>query len=557
MAAFDPDVFGAPAKAQTGFDADVFTAPTARSAPAPAPAPIAPAPAQPTRDKFDLHGEGYDRMVNYSPRDTIGGQLRGAGSIGATILAPIDALARMVNGGKPISIGGYDIAGQDRRGGMDAGLQAAGVDTNSTQFQTNKLGAEIAGTAGIGGAAANALGRIPGASAQIPALMNAIRTGGMTTGAPAGASRIADMATRVAGGAVNGGLTAGAINPADADAGMMIGGAFPLATKALGTAGNAVGGLFKGGPAANPTKLQTARESMEAGYVIPPNMVKPSFTNGVLESISGKQATQQFASTKNTEVTEKLTRQALGIADDVPLTQGTMDSLRKTAGKAYAEVSNLSPQASADLEALKVARNEAQGWFKAYNRSARPDDLVLAKQARALSDSLETALEGHATQAGRPELIPALRDARKAIAKTYTVGRALNDASGTVDARVLGRMYEKGLPLSDGLDTAGKFASAFPKAAISPQQVGSPGAHNLKAGMSGALGVGGFMGAGPLGAAAAALPFVAPPVARSIMFSNRAQQGLLNQGGGQGLLGNAIDEALPLMYRSSGLLGTR
>jgi hypothetical protein len=204
-----------------------------------------------------------------------------------------------------------------------------------------------------------------------------------------------------------------------------------------------------------------------------------------------------------------------------------MEKLRKTAGNAYSEVSSLSPQAAADLEALKTARNEAQGWFKAYNRSARPDDLVKAKEARALSDSLEAALEAHAADAGRPELIPALRDARKQIAKTYTIGRALNDASGSIDARVLGRMSEKGLPLSDGLDVAGKFASAFPTVAKTPEAMGSPAAHNLKAMASALMGGGGFAALGPAGVAAAAVPFVAPPLARSLMFREGAQKALV------------------------------
>jgi hypothetical protein len=43
-----------------------------------------------------------------------------------------------------------------------------------------------------------------------------------------------------------------------------------------------------------------------------------------------------------------------------------------------------------------------------------------------------------------------------------------------------------------------------------------------------AFGGAGYLGGGPLGAAAAALPFVTPPIARSIMFSKAAQQGLLN-----------------------------
>jgi hypothetical protein len=517
-------------------------------------------PAPPSGNRFDLRGEGYERLKNYNPTDTVGGIVRGAGSIGATLLAPVDAA---------LSAAGMDnvpyVGSQDRRGQLDPALRNMGVDTESTPFQTSKLATEVAGTLGVGGTVANLLGRIPGATTQIPALLNTIRTGGMTTGAPAGASRVADMATRVAGGAVSGGATAGAVDPEYASTGALFGGAFPVAAKVVGGAADAVGSMFRA-PPVNATKLQTAKDAIEAGYVIPPSQIKPTLTNRILESTSGKQATEQIVSTKNTAVTEGLVRKALGIADDVPLTQSTLESLRKTAGKTYAEVSSLSPQAAADLEALKVARNEAQGWFKAYNRSARPDDLAKAKQARALSDSLELALEGHAKAAGRDSLTPALRDARKEIAKTYTVGRALNDAAGTVDARVLGRMHEKGLPLSDGLDVAGKFASAFPKAAKSPQQIGSPAVHNLTSmfstggGAAGAAGgalLGGGVGAGVGAALGLAYPYVVPPAARSIMFSKGAQRGLLTQGGSQGLLGASLDEALPLLYRSTPLLAGR
>ena len=547
MAGFDPDVFGAPAQAG-GFDPDVFTSTVKSAAPSPVIMP-ATQPAGPARGRFDLRGEGYDKLVNYSPTDTIAGSVRGAGSIGATILSPVDKLLSAVGLDNVPYLGSHD-----RRGQLDPALRQLGANPDSTQFKAAKLGTEVAGTLGIGGAAANLLSKIPGAATQIPSLIQAIRTGGMTTGAAPGANAIANMGARVAGGAVNGGLTAGAVNPEDAGAGAMFGGAFPVVAKTLGSAGDAIGSLFK--PATvNPTKLQTVKDSLDAGYVIPPNMVQPSFKNATIESISGKQATQQIASTKNAEVTEKLTRQALGIAPDVPLTQGTLEGLRKTAGKAYAEVSSLSPQAAADLEALKTARNEAQGWFKAYNRSARPDDLVKAKDARALSDSLETALEAHAASAGRPELIPALRDARKEIAKTYTVGRAINDASGTVDARVFGRMHEKGLPLSDGLDVAGKFASAFPTVAKSPQQIGSPAAHNMKAIAAGLMGLAGQSTMGPFGLLTAGLPFIAPPLARARMFSKGVQQGLLSQGQ-SGLLRDGLDGVLPLAYRTSGLLGS-
>lgn len=502
------------------------------------------APVKP-KEMQGIRGDGFNAAMNYNGTDATAGAIRGAGSIGSTLLRPFESAQ----------------SNAQRRSSIDSGLTSLlGSNPESTPYQTTKLATEVLGTSGLGGALASGLSKMPWLAGQIPHLIDAVRTGGMSVD---GAKGLFGAATRVAGGAVNGAATAGAIDPKDAGTGAMIGGAFPMAVQAAVKAGHLIGSPFSSTISSNPTTLQTAKESMDAGYVIPPSSLDPSFKNRVLESISGKQATQQLASTTNTRITEGLTRQALGIADDVPLTQGTLENLRKTAGRAYSEVSSLSPQAATDLEALKVARNDASGWFKAYNRSARPDDLVKAKDARALSDTLETSLEAHAQAAGRPELIPALRDARKAIAKTYTVSRALNDASGTVDAKVLGRMYEKQVPLSDGLDVAGKFASAFPTAAKAPQQIGSPAVHNLNAmfaagGGGGGAAAGAFFG-GPVGAAIGgaaglAYPFVVPPIARSMMFSKGAQQGLLGGTGQTGLLSNTIDELLPYMYRTNPVL---
>lgn len=469
------------------------------------------------------------RSIAQGAGNLAAGAVRGAGSIGATLVAPYD-IAKDALSGKGLSL----ESNRQRRADMDSALGNMGAETDSWMYQGGKLAGEIAGTAGAGGAAANVLTKVaPRAAAASPALIEALRTGGMSANGATGATGVA---TRAAGGALSGGLSAGMVNPEDALSGAVIGGAMPGVVQMAGKAGQALNERASAKMAErlrqfgqNAPKNETVRQSLEAGYKIPPNMVKPSFANQMIESVSGKQATQQIASEANEKVTGKLVREALGLDPDAAINQSTLENLRKTAGKAYAEVSSLSPQAAADLEALKIARNEATGWFKAYNRSARPDDLLKAKEARALSDSLEQALETHAKEAGKTELIPALRDARKQIAKTYTVGRAVNDASGTVDARVLGRMYEKGLPLSDGLDTAGRFASAFPTVAKSSQQVGSAGSHNLKAYGSLAAGLSGLATMGPAGLAAAAIPLVAPPVARSAMFRKGAQQALVQE----------------------------
>lgn len=183
----------------------------------------------------------------------VAGAVRGAGSIGATVLSPIDWAARALNDGKPFNIGGYDIVGQDRRAGMDAGLTELGADTNSLAFKGAKLGAEIAGTAGAGGGVANIISNVaPRAAAAMPAVIQAMRTGGLSTGAtvaPGVAGMVANMVPRVVGGAVAGGAAAGLVNPEDAGTGALIGGALPVAVKAGGALGRGVkqaaGGLVK------------------------------------------------------------------------------------------------------------------------------------------------------------------------------------------------------------------------------------------------------------------------------------------------------------------------
>lgn len=370
-------------------------------------------------------------------------------------------------------------------------------------------------------------------------LGNAIQTGGMTTGGQVGTTlgaKAADLGIRSVGSAIGGGTMAGMVNPEDAKTGAAIGFVAPGVIQAAGKLGQAVGSRIGSNYADDLAKFnrnapmrQTLKESVDAGYVVPPNMVNPSTKNAIIESFSGKQATSQLASVRNQEVTEKLVRQSLGLADDAPLTKGALEQIRKIEGGAYKQVASLSPKAEIDLEALKQARNNAQAWFNAYNRSASPADLAKAKEFRDLAEVLEMQMESHAKESGKDALIPALREARKRIAKTYTVERALNDASGTVNAKVLGRLYEKGKPLSDGLDTVGRFASAFPSVAQAPQQIGSPAAHNLRSMASLLMGAGGAASAGPVGLTAAAVPFVAGPASRAVMFRKGAQQALVNQ----------------------------
>lgn len=165
------------------------------------------------------------------------GLVRGAGSIGATLLAPVD-MAKDALAGKGLSL----ESNRQRRADMDAGLQSLGAETDSLLYKSGKLGGEIAGTAGVGTALAGGA-RAVGAA---PALVNALATSGMRAGATPGA---VNMLTRMVGGGATGAATAGLIDPEYVGAGAAIGAALPptltAAGKVAGYAGRSVGSLVK------------------------------------------------------------------------------------------------------------------------------------------------------------------------------------------------------------------------------------------------------------------------------------------------------------------------
>jgi hypothetical protein len=143
------------------------------------------------------------------------GALRGAASIGSTIVAPF----------KAAFAGTGQTGAQEQRkqilSDVEQGLTAAGADTNSPNYAVGKFGAELAGTAGIGGGMAKAAQ----AGGAAPSVIRALETYGLQTGlVPKGVAQIlANTALKAGAGAVTGGATAGIIDPESAGTGATIG----------------------------------------------------------------------------------------------------------------------------------------------------------------------------------------------------------------------------------------------------------------------------------------------------------------------------------------------
>lgn len=469
----------------------------------------------------------------------IAGGVRGAGSIGATLLAPADAIARKANGGQPVTIGGTPVLGQDRRSDMDWSLQDMGADTNSPAFKAGKVGAEIAGTSGAGGALAKGLQAVPAVASRAPNLIAAIDSAGMNAGSTTG---ITNAFTRATGGAINGAVSSGMVDPSQAGSGAVIGAATPAVIKTAGVVGNAIGKTLTG-PAQSPELADAISAARQAGYVIPPSQANPTLVNRLLEGLAGKVSTAQSASARNADVTNALVAKDVGLPGDAPITPDALEAVRDKAREAYSSVAGmgqfnaaganlpksanvqngynnltLAPQSTVDakdlVSAWKQANADKNAFFTAYGRDAQPDTLKKAQAAAADADSIHSFLkdqigaqEGKSTDemmadlaAGRlsaddfvrqmlqrvqqgdgpPGAVEALDKARTLIAKTYNVEKAANPVTGNVDARKLAAQQAKGKLLTGGLADAADFAGRFPKAAQTPEAMGSlPGTSPL------------------------------------------------------------------------------
>ncbi len=300
----------------------------------------------------------------------------------------------------------------------------------------------------------------------------------------------------------------------------------------------------------------TLKQGMDAGYVVPPSATNPTFLGNRIEGIGGKAALAQESQLRNQPVTNALVREQLGIAPDTPITKGVLNGIRITEGRVYEEVkqlpavSNQNPMAgqfniprnsvnpAADVEALKQARFNATEQWKFYRRSGDPKVRDMAEASDAKATQLANGLEQAAQNAGRPDLVTRLQEARKKIAQTHDVERALGP-DGNVDARAVGAMLDKGRPLSGNLELIGRFANTFWPFVREESRVPTSGVSKLESIGSLALGMGGH--AAGLGWLPGGLPLMAGP-ARSLALSPAMQGPPIYSPGSLAQFANAITQ---------------
>lgn len=212
MAAFDPDAYLAQKpSAPVAFDPDAYLA---------APQPETPA-------KSTSFAQDTGQFLG----NVAAGALRGAGSIGASLIRPFES-------------GEENTA---RRLKMDEALRSMGAEPESYAYGGGKLTGEVAGTLPIGGLIARPLAAAaPYAPTILNPVVNAMRSSGFTSGllpkvvpgvAPQAiplATRAADVGARLFAGGTTGGATLALTNPDEIGTGVGLGAGVAMAGPYVG-----------------------------------------------------------------------------------------------------------------------------------------------------------------------------------------------------------------------------------------------------------------------------------------------------------------------------------
>ena len=519
------------------------------------------------------------------------GALRGAGSIGATIIAPYDMAVDAIDG-KGLSL----ESNRKRRRQMDEGLRDMGADTDSVAFGAGKLVTEIAGTMGAGGVAANGVVRaaplLARAGVSAPAVANtvaALRTSGFRAGTATGKSA---LALRSGAGAVTGGASAGLADPGSAGVGAAIGGALPPTLKGLGAAGSLVGRSFAIGDA----NRQLAQQAM-GQYGIPLGVgdIAQGGTIRAVRSFLNDAPFSGGVGAAQREATQEGYNRAVGGtfgAPEAKLTSTVVDAAKKRMGAEFDRIWNgntlqvdgaLVQQLTAmQSQAAKLPKNEGASLAAEINDifgKMVPDQNGAAVIPGDVANKFQSYLRRRAE--GSAGMKNELGDLRQSIISAFNRGIRPEDAAALTMNRGQYKAFKTVEPLLNGAEAgvAGRMAGDVPAALLPnavaksyPQAAGVPLADLAKIGsrfmvdrtaktggstraaIQNSLVGGAVMGAGltnPL-LAASAIPTAAGM--NALLGSPKFAQYLINQGAGNRLLELIGPQAGQLGYRAAPLI---
>lgn len=399
-------------------------------------------------------------------RNFASGIVRGAGSIGSTLLAPYDMAVDAIDG-KGLSLD----SNRKRRKSIDEGLQMLGADQESGLYKGGKITGEILGTAGAGGVLAKGASLLP----KTAAYADALASGGLNLGNAATGSKLANAAIRTGAGAIQGATQAAAVNPEDAGTGAMIGGLVPSGVAVAGKVGNAINSgvrttsrklmnsALKPSTVADPADVNVAIDTLlnnginvsRGGAAKLQNMIRgtsqevDSMVNAASGNVSKQdvlkaldRSTQKFATqatpTKDLKAIRRVRDEFERVwPDQIPvpvahqLKKGTYTAINS---KNYGELSGATTEAQKDIaRGLKEGVENLVSGVKGKNKSLQEYMTTMQFLDRAAGRETNKDILGLALLAGSPEQTAAMELSRNALLKSY-LARAGNSAANGMDA---------------------------------------------------------------------------------------------------------------------------
>jgi len=317
-------------------------------------------------------------------------------------------------------------------------------------------------------------------------------------------------------------------------------------------------------PAQQKAQLLAAglKNAQDAGYVVPPSTTNPTRFNRVLESVAGKENTQNEARAINQEARNAGAAQDLGLKPEV-FTPGAVAAVKSEAGNGIEAAKSIprfqtSPQYSDDLDKILAQTRGANADFpgasspdvenlvKTYRQPAFSGDsgvsaikLLRGKANDAyaqgnsemgiaykgISQAIEQEMERGAQASGGQyaDLVAGLRQARKTYAQASTIQDA-SDPAGNVSGTKLAAAWNNNEPLSGNTLLAAEHAANYPKANL---PANSSNVRKLSFGASAVGAAEGYHVGGVKGAiVGGALPLTSEG-ARAYLLSGRGQAGAL------------------------------
>lgn len=511
------------------------------------------------------------------------GALKGAADIGATALAPLDYLKDKITGAADPTLGTL-VTGQKPKTSNEQRREQMGqffkenADPSSVAFKGGELASDIAGTAGVGGAIAKGVRAIPVVSQFAPKLAAAIESGGFSLGgAPATttAGKLANAATRVSGGAITGGASAGLLDPASATTGGAIGAALPGAVKAAGMAGKALAPEISSDVAALYQKAKSLGIDVPADRIVnsrPLNAAAASLNYIPLSGRSGteeKMVSQLNRALSRTfgqdsdNVTAALRKAATNLGDkfEVTLKSNTVKADNQLLDDLVTHVDKASKELGADGAKIignqvdeilnKVGANGEIDGQAAYNIKKTLDRIGNRNSPEAFyARDLKKSLMGALDRSLGPQEAAAFAKTRKQYGNMLDLENlAQNGAEGGISIGRLANLKNiNNKELQDLADISAQFVKTRESPHGAMQRVAMGG---VRIGAAGA-------GLGAAGFAPAAIPAIAGGVAagrvaNTVLNSNALKSLLLNQGAASGNVKAAVGSPAfrALMYDSA------